>query len=328
MKLQTKELLKFNSVAGQMKPNNSLPILSYLKFEDGIITKSNLESFVTMEADFKGSFLIDEKILMSFVNSISADEVDIKINDNSVTISHGKEKMISPTEPLINFPAISSEELDNIEFSDGIMSAIKTSINFTVENDSVPFAQCVFIGNGLIGATTGHIAYIEKTEEQLPEIVIERNVAAAIKNFNTISFSQNDRYQFFTNHIFKFGFVKKETKYINLNPFVKLPKEEKIMVNKSEIIKFCDACVSSSKSNVIIASIVNNKLSMVDANYGLDYEKPLSVNLKDFTFNPALMGKMLKSLPDESVYFIRDKAKYYVTGDSGFVSLIMEMQEK
>ena len=77
MKLSTKQLKQFNSIAGGMKQNNILPILSYLRFKDGTITKNNLESFVTMEADFEGSVLIDEKILMSFVEYTNAEEINV-----------------------------------------------------------------------------------------------------------------------------------------------------------------------------------------------------------------------------------------------------------
>lgn len=328
MKLKIKELRKFDSVAGSMPQNKVLPILSYLKFDDGYITKNNLESFIMMEADFKGKFLIDEKILMSFVASVSADEIEVSMNNNSIILSYGKEKMVSPTDDIANFPAVILNDSEKIEFDSDIMSAIKVASNFTTERDNTPYASCVFLGNELVAATTGFVAYIEKAPSYIPEIILEKNAVSVIKNFSSVLFSQNDSYQFFSNNIFKFGFIKKDTKFVNMKPFTNVPDNDKVLVDKKDIIKFCDVCVSSSPSQVIIATIENGKLTMVDKNYGINYEKPIQAKLKNFYFNPALMGKLLKSLPEENVYFTLDNSKYFITGESGFISLIMEMQEQ
>lgn len=326
MKLLTKELKAFNSIAGGMKQNSILPILSYLKFEDGYITKNNMESFVMMEADFKGKCLIDEKILMSFVDAVNAEEIDVKINEKSIIISHGKEKMTSPTDDIKNFPTNTITEGKEIELSNEVIKAVKVAANFTQERDNTPYTSCVFIGKGIVAASNGFIAYCEKAEETLPEIILEKGAISAIRNFDTVSFSENDSYQFYTNHVFKFGFAKTETKFLNMKPFSIVPDGERVSINKQEIIKFCDICANSCTGRVVVASIVKDKLVMKDAAYEIDYEKPLSVELADFTFNPVLMGKLLKSVPDEKVEFVRAEMKYYITGASGFVSLIMEMQ--
>lgn len=328
MKLLTKQLKTFNSIAGGMKQNNVLPILSYLKFDDGYITKNNLESFVTMEADFKGKCLIDEKILMSVVNSTSEDVIEISVKDKSVIISYGAKKTVSPTDDMINFPANDEAKCKEIELSPEIIKAVKIASNFTVERENVPFTSCVFIGNGIVAASTGFVAYAEKASKKLPEIVVERNAAAAIKNFESVSYSENDSYRFYTNHIFKFGFIKTDVKFYDMRPFSVLPKdvEEKNSINKKELLEFCDICVSSSGGRPISANLKGKMLTMVDADYGINHEHPISVELPEFNFNPSIMSKMLKSLPNEEIILIRSKDRYYVTGESGYVALIMEMQ--
>lgn len=324
MKLNTKELRKFKSIAGGMVQNKLLPILSYLKFDKGEITKNNLESFIIMDADFEGSCLIDEKILYSFIESTNAEEIDVAIKDNSVIISHGKEKMISPTEPVINFPISSISEGKEIELSHDVIRAINIASNF-VSDGVMGYSMRVFIGKGLVAATTGYIAYFEKIDKELPEIIIEKNAAGLVKNFESVLFSQNDRCQFFSNHVFRFGFIKTEAKFIDMNPFAIIPDEEKVEIGKSEIIRFCDTCINSTTGRIVNANIIEDKLSMTDGGFGIEYEKPLSVKLSNFSFNPVVMSKMLKSIPDEKVSFIKDKDKYYVTGESGFVALIMEI---
>src|SRR5690606_12927667 len=134
MKLKTKQLKQFNSIAGSMRQNNILPVLSYLKFEDGKITKNNLESFVTMDADFEGSMLIDEKILMSFVEATNAEEINVDSDGKRVTLSHGKEKFNSPTEDVNNFPKSAEPEGDEIEVPQDVLRAVKIAANFTMDD--------------------------------------------------------------------------------------------------------------------------------------------------------------------------------------------------
>ena len=183
MKLLTKQLKTFNSIAGGMKQNNVLPILSYLKFEDGYITKNNLESFVTMEADFKGKCLIDEKILMSIVNVTKEEYIDVAIKAKSVILSYGNKKDTSPTDDISNFPAINEIDGKEINISNEVINAVKIASNFTYDRDDAPYASCIFLGNGIVGATSGYIGYTQKNTENLPEIVLEKNAASAIKNF-------------------------------------------------------------------------------------------------------------------------------------------------
>lgn len=329
MKLQTKQLKTFNSIAGGMKQNNILPITSYLKFEDGYITKNNMESFVTMEADFKGKCLIDEKILMSIVNATNEETIDVEVKNKSVILSYGNKKATSPTDDLINFPVNDEADIKEIEISKEIINEIKVAANFTSENESLPFTGCVFVGHGIIAACNNFIVYTQKVNTELPEIIIEKNVASAIRNFDTVSFSENNSYRFYTNHIFRFGFVKTETKFVNMKSFSVIPENnnyETVTVNKNEIIEFCEVCVNSCTGRAITASIKGDVLSMVDSAYEIDLKHPMSTKMPDFSFNPILMLKMLKSLPDQELTFIRGKERYVVTGKSGFVSIIMEMQ--
>lgn len=327
MKLIVKQLKTFNSIAGGMKVNNILPITSYLKFEDGYITKNNMESFVTMEADFKGKCLIDEKALMSIVEKTNEEYIEVKVKDKTVTLLYGDKKGGSPTDDLINFPKNDESDAKEIEISSEVIKAIKVASNFTIDNGHLPFTACVFIGNGIVSASTGFIAYAEKEESKLPEIILDKSAVSAIRNFDSVSYSENESYQFFTNHIFRFGFSKKDTKFVNMKPFSIVPPDlEKIEINKNEILNFCEICISSCPSRAIVATAKGKKLHMVDAAYEINHDHPISVELPDFSFNPVFMAKLLKSIPDEKINIYKGPQRYYITGESGFVSLIMEMQ--
>lgn len=325
MKLNVHELKKFNSVTSSMKYNGILPILSYLKFKDGIITKNNLEQFVEMEANFEGECLIDERVLMAFVNSVSCEEIDVKLEGKSVVLSCGKRITKSPTDEVANYPTVEDNNLEGIVIEEEIINSIKIASGFTIERENLPYTQCVFLGHGFLGAATGYIGYVEKLDDKFPEMILDKNCISVIKGLNNFSFSQNDAFQFVRNGVFNFGFRKTDTKFINFAPFYNVDGDKKVSLDKSEIISFCDYCVSSTPSKVVIAKVSGNKLSMEDADFSISAESEISAELDDFVFNPSFMAKMLKSVPDETVTFIRSKQKYFVTGKSGFVSLIMEM---
>src|SRR5690606_21604047 len=114
-----------------------------------------------------------------------------------------------------------------------------------------------------------------------------------------------------------------DTKYLDMKKFLTLPpKEGAVSMDKRDLQNFCDMVVGSTAGRVIVAKIKGDKASMEDADFGNDYEKPLPAKLPDFSFNPAFMGKLLKSLPDDELTFVKDANKYFVTGESDFVSLI------
>ena len=325
MVLLTKQLKQFNSIAGSMRQNNILPILSYLKFEDGKITKNNLESFVTMEADFEGAALIDEKVLMSIVDLTDADEIEVLPNGTKVTLCHGGKKFNSHTDDIKNFPENILIDGEEIEITQDVIADLKVISNFTMERENLPFTSCVFLGNGVMAANTGFIAAVKKTEIDYPEIILEKNATSLIKSFNSIFFSQNNTYQFFTNGSFKFGFIKKETKYLNMSKFFEMiPKEGALKMDKYPLQQFCDICNSVCVGRVVLAEISGSKAIMKDPDQENDQEIPLPVELPYFSFNPTYMSKLLKSLPDDDLTFIKDERRYFVTGESGFISLIME----
>lgn len=328
MKLQTNELKKFLSVTSSMKQNGILPILSYIRFQDGIITKNNLEQFVEMESNFKGQCLIDERVLMSFVNSISGNEIDVQISTTNVLLTCGKDKTKSPTDNIADFPVSQFDEAEEIELTEEIINKIRVASNFAIERENSPFTSCVFIGNGLIGASNSFIAFVDKIDSKFPKIILEKNAAGVIKSFNYGFLSQSEERVFFKFGDFKFGFIKKETPFIDFSPFVKVPEADKIIIDKNEIVNFCDSCVAATLSKVVVSKFEGNKLLMNDADFGVSREKEISVEMEHFAFNPSLMNKLLKALPDEEISLQKEGNKLYITGIGEYVSIIMELFDK
>lgn len=325
MKLNVSQLKQFKSISSNVRNNGIIPILSYLKFSNGAITKSNLESFVIMEADFKGEMLIDENALMTFIEFTSAEQIEATVKGNSILITDGKAKVTSPTEDIKNFPAIAEDQNPPVNLGSDVIDAIRVAINFTVETKTSPYTDCIFLGDEIIAASTGFTAFI-KPLQAVPEIIITSQVASSLIKFESLLFSETDTYQFFSSGTVKFGFVKDDTKFLNMKGFAVVSGNDPITIEKGDLVKFCDICASNSKGRPVSASIEKNKLTMVDSEYGINIEIPLSENLDDFTFNPVIMAKLLKAVPDNSLTFTRSTNKYFITGPSGFVCVIMEVQ--
>lgn len=325
MKLQTNELKKFLGITSSMKQNGILPILSYIRFQDGIITKNNLEQFVEMEANFKGECLIDERVLTSFVNSISGNEIDVEISKTNVLLTCGKDKTKSPTTDISEFPISQFEDVEEIELTEDVINKISIASNFAIERENAPYTSCVFIGDGIIGASNSFIAFVDKIDKNFQKIILEKNAANVIKSFNYGFLSQSAERVFFKFGDFKFGFIKKDTKFIDFSPFSKVPEIEKVVIDKNEIVSFCDSCIAATPSKVVVAAFDENRLIMNDNEFGVSREKEISVEVEHFAFNPSLMNKLLKALPDEEVSLQKDGNKFYITGKGEYVSIIMEI---
>lgn len=324
MKLQTKQLKKFKQLSTGMKQNNILPILSYLKFDNGTVTKNNMESFIVMDIECEGALLIDERLLMSMVDSTGSDTITATLKGDSVILSDGKTKKVSPTSPVLEFPVNASADAEYIDLLTPVLYAVKVASSFTSENPAVPYTEHVFIGKGNVAASNNFTAYIEKVATGLPEIVLTREAAFMAGRFETLQFSQSESYHFFKADNFVIGFGKKETKFLDMSQFL-TAIECGVQIGKSEIIKFCQMVLSDAQGRAINGSFEKGIMVASDDAYGYANETPLSVELPDFTFNPTYMLQLLKSVPDEVVTITSSKNKLIVTGESGFFSLIMQV---
>lgn len=331
MKLKVNQLRVFRAASSAVKNLGLLPINNFLKFENNTVTKTNSESYIVMPCEFDGSVLIDEKLLYAFIDNVKTDEIEVKIKDKTVTLTDGKIKQSSPTEDIKMFPTFPEESAERIEFDERVLWAINYSYNFTQEDESNPYKECVMIGNNIIGATNAFIAYTEIHGLKC-NLVLHRDRAQTISKYESVLFCENDNYQFFDCGSTRYAFVKRDTKFIDLTPFTKLPGGDRVLLNKDVFINFCSMCIASTPAGAVLESeISGNCLVMQYPQHNIDIsiplDLPLETSMNDFSFNPSLMLKLLKSVPDQDITFVHAPNKYYVSGDSGFVGLIMEMKK-
>lgn len=335
MKLSTAELKKLKSNSYFIKKNNIIPILGYLKFDNGYITKHNLSSFIIQKSDFKGSLLVDETILFNFINYTTEKYIEITSTEKEIIISDGKSKVKTPIEPISNFPSIEYTEEGSISLDNDVLCAINNASNFTVVLENVADHRShVFVGEKLVAACNAFIGYTQKFKEELPKIVLSKEVAQVVGKFNTALFTENERWILFDVGETKYGFIKPINPYMNLNHLNEIKdKSNTFEINKSEILLFSEMCITSVKTQGLLASMVikENKLimSMNEPTFGININKEIEVigkMEKVFNFNPALMSTLLKNIPDEQLSFYRnDNDIYYITGKTGFVSMILPM---
>lgn len=332
MKISVEQLKRFKNNSSSIKTNNILPILGYLKFsKDGTVTKNAMGSFIIQKIDCKEDFLVDETILMSFVNYTSSPTIDVTIKDGKIILSDGTgAKKTSPTEPVENFPVNDTPDAEPFELDLEVLQSIGIASQFVMDKD-IPDAACyVFVGNNHVCGSNGAIAYIDEFVEKLPKIVLDKNTATTISRYDSVLFSENDSYLFFETDDVKLGFIKNQYQWMDESPFATFTPEAKFEMDKREFVNFNDMVINDNISKVAVSSISVSKGKLNyesnDTGYERVAEKQIAVegdDMEKFNFNPALMAKLLKSVPDDTLTFNRMGNRYYITGDSGFVSLII-----
>lgn len=332
MKVLTSELKSFRKNSSSIRPKNIIPVLSYLKFsKDGHVTKNNLTEFVTQKISCDEDMLIDEKILMSFVDQTTKPEIQIKKVKNQVVISDGETEDMCPTEDITHFPASPKPDEEFIPLGYETVSAIGTASNFIIDSHILTAMNMVLVGRGFVVGQNGAIGYAEKASKDLPEICLYKEILNAIKRFQDVGFSQNDSYYFFEAEDCVYGFSKPELRFTDCTRIGKadvsaLPK---FSVDRKELKRFNDHCISSSVSILKQASFEMNgglNVSMIDPDRERNVARkiPATGNGSGKMFyNPEMMNILLKNVVDDTLTFHQGENHCYITAESGFQSLLM-----
>lgn len=337
MKLKTAELKQFKQNASFIKTRGIIPILGYLKVDNGTITKTSLENFYTQKIDAKGSVLLDEVQLYNFLAKTPEPTIDITVKDRRIFISDGgtTPKVSFQEQDFSVFPSLKSVgEEEKYSISNEVFCAINFASKYTDSMDAPDARAHVFVGDNMVFGGNGIICYTEKFKENLPKMVILKDVAQVIGKFNEASFSENDNWFFFETEIGTYGFIKSTFPYTDMSKLISYSKDEYAFeVDKGDLLNFSDICVSASISKLKTAtlSVKSNKLfmQMEDPDFNVDVNHSIPIgngNMKEeFTFNPVMMSTMLNNIPDtELICYEKPKALIF-TGPSGFSSIIQKL---
>ena len=334
MKIKTSELRSFLSAGGHIKTNNILPILQYIKFDNGRIIKNNLSEFIVYETSFAGSILVEERLLSNLVSVAVSEYIEISKLKNRVVLTDGSNTIEHQYEPQENFP-LNEEPTSEGEYEltpDDLLQ-IGICSDFCHENHILVQHHHLYITDGEIFASNNVVAYFKKTNSKMPTVQISKPNAKKISALKTAVFSQNDSYMFFVSDNIKYGFIKaagltslKMGQYMNVDS-----SDHVFTVDRSEFVNFSNICTTSTPAKIIRCNLSLEKeylkLSMVDDDYSVSVNKTLKATGSVegvFCFDPNQMNRLCKSLPDQLLTFHQFPKKYLVTGQSGFVALIME----
>lgn len=335
IKVSVADIKSFKKNSSHIKKNGILPIHDYVKFENGTITKTSQNEFVIQESNFIGAFLIEERVLFNFIEYTSALEILFVSDGKKVVLSDGSQRASSNQEDINLFPKIEQPPMETLSLTDTILKLFGSASKYTHEKDDDLRKSHIFLGGDAIMASDGHIAFYKKIDRELPKTAIHRSVAEKVSSIDPSDFSQTEKKLFFRAGKVLYGFQKTEATYIDMGRFFNYKKNTSFHAPKAELIAFNEMSLGMSKLKLChpYLEIVNGKLLMsaVDSDYGVDNEKEIEVigEMGDkFQYDAVTLNRLLKTAPDDELTFSRTKGMMYITGDSGFTSLIMELIPK
>lgn len=332
MKLNVKELKAFKQKSAFIKKNNVLPILDFLKFENGTVTKSALHEFIIQDIKCSETFLVDENILMNFIDRCDSDEVTVKVDGNKVILSDKKTKVISPTEDVSHFPVHEITIENPFTFDIHHLEAMQIASEFVAATEDA--AGYVHVGGPNIMASDRIIAFMKSFNDDFPKIILRKSEIVAISKFDEIVFTENEKYHYFATDGLKCGFLKAaDIPFFDMSKLLEYSKElPKTLFDKSDFVKFNDLCLSCSPQKFPTATMTPNKRNIDLTLQDTQYERTISTQIlaenkdqfKPFMFLISYMNRLLKSIPNGPIGLYRGPVCFFLTGDGDFTALIME----
>lgn len=332
IKVSVSDIRSFKKNSSHIRGKGIIPILDYIKFDNGVITKTNINEFVVQESNFSGAFLIEERILFNFIEYTCASEILFIADGKKVTLSDGSQKTSSSQGDINLFPEIEDPPKESVSLTDVILKLFGSAAKYTQDGNDDLRKSHIFIGGDAIMASDGFIAFYRKIDRELPKTAIPRSVAERVSSIDPADFSQTEKKLFFKTGKVIYGFQKTEATYIDMRSFFNYNKDTTFHAPKLELIAFNEMSLAMSKLKLChpCLEIINGKLLMsaVNSDYGVDNEKEVEVvgGMGDkFQYDAVTLNRLLKTAPDDELTFSRIKGMMYITGDSGFTSLIMEL---
>lgn len=332
VKVALSDLTSFKRNSSFIKSYGILPIYDYVLFNDGQLVKSNQKEFVIQNAKFNGTFLVEERVLFNFLEYATSSDILFTVTDKKITISDGNAQVTSDSGDAENFKVPEFAGDNKTPIFDNVLQAILTAAKYTKDDENSPVSPYVFIGKKAVSGSDGLICYRASFELDIPEIILSRTNAEKVGALSNVHYTNTERYHVFQSNGVVFGFIKHEVNFADMAVFFNGVKKQSFTVNRKELQNFNDACISISPSKLVYPTFSIEKgdllLSMKDNDYNIDMKKSIPCTGKmegTFGYIAAQMSKLLKTAPDEELTFTQSDKRYYITGESGFSALIVEI---
>jgi hypothetical protein len=324
-----KEFLAYASLVPSDKLD-LLPILKYFKVEiifgECTITKSNGKDFVsfTFNCDEEDAeFLISEVKLKVFASVSNEQHVYISVVDKLITlkdIKNYKQSYTNESYNVLDFPKINEYNDDTcIKFSKSLLNLISIARNYCGTDDLDSKYSSVYINQEHIYSSNGNCLFTNRHLEQInSEIVITKKESEVISKLGFVDFIQSENQNIFRFNNVIFGFTKVDlSSGLPYRQFIdNVQKKNTVKVSVPDLVKFCQAVLSSTSSAVgdkemkwlnsscIVSDETANLLFQLEDREEISIVTPVTLEGEkfDFKFNQRLCYQIFKSLPYSEIY--------------------------
>lgn len=332
VKIPMADLMSFKRNSSFIKSFGVIPIYDYVLFDSGVMVKSNQREFVIQQANFMGTFLVEERTLFNFLEYANASDILFTIDGKRVTISDGNAEVTCQTDDAENYKVPEFNSDNKMKIPANVLQAIMTAAKYCKDDENSHITPYVFIGQKSVFGADGLICYGGTFDFDLPEMILSRANAEKIGTLTDVSHAENERFHVFESKGVTFGFIKHEVKFQDMSIFFNRDKGQSFSVNKKDFLLFNEACLSISPSKIVYPTFTIEDghllMSMADRDYDIRMKKKIPCDGKmegTFGYIAAQMVKLLKTATDEELTFTQSEKLYYITGESGFNALIVEI---
>jgi hypothetical protein len=307
MLFKTSELRDFFNKTKAIRVNNVLPILSYVKYENGTLTKTNMETYFTSEISTKnkGSFLLDEKTISAKLKETTDETINIEVNGKFCTIG----KLKFPIEDVEQFPkAPLFEDEKKVSLDEAIIRSIGVFRQLTMTQDPPNNLCYVHLNSSGVYATNNHSFANVEFYAELPEILLSTDSCALLSIYADVEFYEKENYNFFLSGKDSIAIIKPHFK-TPLEAFKNVigacDKETSFEFDKRELIAFCDfvttvsgsllpECTMSIKDKTMFLTLNDPAYEISDSREILGVGK---YEMDKVSFNPKVYSAYLKAIP-------------------------------
>lgn len=328
MILKLSDLKAFLPAASSIPSNGILPIHDFVRCKDGVLTKSNANTYVSMKADFTGEVLIEERVLGAFMKRAAG---DIKVTQKGykITLDDGVNKISSPTADIANFPHPQEPDGISFELSEPVCKAIGRAAGPILEDQSGIMQKChVFVGDGAIIGTNDFYGMRQDMEDNPGKLFLTKAEAKIVGRLPGCTVSETENWHFFQTQNYTWGTIKSQARYFDLRQYFKTGTPE-FTIMRSSLTGLLEAalpaCAGKDVTAHFVASGGKMRLCVQDRAYDIDavQEVDCPVDVPVFGFDPGYMLKLLNMFTADELDF-SPAARMYLISGGGRVGLIMQ----
>lgn len=353
--LKTFQLKDFRRITSFIpdEDEQKFPFLSYLLLKkSGQLVKTGLEMNAIAKVDlllpqgnlFKDvpadimteDILIHEKTLEAIVDKTKSETITIEVEESeteenpSKVIVHDGRNYLDFQKMDIRLFNLPPEPIDGDQFQldSTVLISAKIAKSFTGEGEEQGINRFVFVNKNYVAATNSFCLFVKQFDSKdFPKMVLTTTQVDILSQFETLLFSQNESYMFFSlpDKQLVYSFRKQEAEPFRFEVIIQNAETQMkngakhFLIEKEELVEFLDIVDKTAKSKVRPVTfmkeektekkkkvldekgspIVEDILYLNDTSYNKGIKRKIAIagEIAEFTFNSSSVTKAFKSLP-------------------------------